>query len=479
VSFCSLEFLVFLPLVLAGYYSLRSLRGRNALLLVASYAFYGAWDWRFLFLLLGSTLLDFVTGAQIARTDVRWKRRCWLGLSIAGNIGSLVLFKYADFFILGFQQLMGSLGLRVEVTLLRLVLPVGISFYNFQTMTYSLDIYRGQLKPTRSFLDFALFVSFFPQLVAGPIVRAVELLPQLQRVAQASWDDVVTGVNRFAEGLAKKLLVADNLAPYVDRIFADPGAHDGATLWCASLGFAVQCYCDFAGYTDMAIGCGRLLGFWLPENFRWPFLATSVTDFWRRWHITLYAFMRDYLYLALGGSRVSPARRTFNAMLTMTLVGLWHGAAWNFVLWGAYNGVLVVGHRWLAAGLQRVRAVARALATPPGTLLRIAVTNLLFVVSFLLFRSRGTLADALESAWRMLTLDGAGRRELDPWVPLAFAAVLVGSLWQEKGLGPRLAQRLRGRVVCLPLQLAGYAALIWLLVLFAPHDTTAFVYFQF
>ncbi len=477
--FSSLEFLVFLPLVLAAYYAIRSLRWRKRMLLVASYAFYGAWDWRFLFLLLGSTLLDFLTGAQIARTEVRWQRRCWLALSLAGNVGSLVLFKYADFFILSFKELMDALGVPVEVTLLRLVLPVGISFFNFQTMTYSLDIYRGQLKPTKSLPEFALFVAFFPQLVAGPIVRAVELLPQLQRGASATWDDVVTGINRFAAGFTRKVLVADGLAPYVDRVFADPGAHDGATLWCASLGFAVQCYCDFAGYTDMAIGCGRLMGFWLPENFRWPFLATNVADFWRRWHITLYSFMRDYLYVALGGSRVSPARQTLNAMLTMTLVGLWHGAAWNFVLWGVYNGALVVGHRWLSAGLQHARAVARALATPPGTLLRIAVTNVLFILSFTLFRSRGPLGDALETWRRMLTLDGAGRRELDPWVPLAFAAVIAGSLWCEHGLGPRLAQRLRGRAWGLPLQLAGYALLIYVLVVFAPHDTSAFVYFQF
>jgi len=479
VIFSSFRFLLFFPVVLLLYYASRNVRWRNSVLLVASYVFYGAWDPRFVWLLFGSTLLDFVTGAMIAGTDVRWKRRCWLGLSILGNVGSLVIFKYADFFIQSFKELMDALGAPVEVSLLRLVLPVGISFFNFQTMTYSLDIYRGQLKPTRNFLDFALFVAFFPQLVAGPIVRAIELLPQLQRGASATWDDVVAGINRFAEGFTKKVLVADNLAPYVDRIFADPGAHDGVTLWCASVGFAVQCYCDFAGYTDMAIGCGRLMGFWLPENFRWPFLATNVADFWRRWHITLYSFMRDYLYAALGGSRVSPARQTLNAMLTMALVGLWHGAAWNFVVWGLYNGVLVVGYRWLSAGLQRARAVTQALASPPGTVLRIAVTNILFFFSFTLFRSRGSLTDALENSWRMLAFDGAGRRNLDPWVPLAFAAVIAGSLWRERGLGPRLAQHLRGRWWGLPLQLAGYALLICALVVLAPHDTTAFLYFQF
>lgn len=477
--FSSFEFLVFFPVVLALHWAVGGLGWRKGVLLVASYVFYASWDWRFLGLILGSTLLDWFVGARIAASDLSWQRRAWLGLSVAGNVGSLVVFKYADFFLQGGQQLLQALGVPVSVPLLQLVLPVGISFYNFQTLSYSLDVYRGELRPTRRLADFALFVAFFPQLVAGPIVRAIELLPQLQRGVVARWDDVVTGVNRFAEGFAKKALVADNLAPYVDRVFADPAACDGLTLWCASLGFAVQCYCDFAGYTDMAIGSARLLGYWLPENFRWPFLSTSVAEFWRRWHITLYAFMRDYLYVALGGSRVRPARQALNAFVTMTLVGLWHGAAWNFVAWGAYNGLLVVGQRFVGQGLQRARALARALATPAGTVLRIAFTDLLFVLSFALFRSRGSLGGALDNLGRMLVLDGSGRRDLDPWVPLAFLAVLAGSLWCERGCGARLAQRLHGRPWALPLQLAGYALLLWLLVLGAPHDTAAFVYFQF
>jgi len=479
VIFSSLEFLLFLPIVLALYYASSNVRYRNGMLLAASSVFYAAWDWRFLFLLFGTTIAEWLIGGQISRSESRRAKRLWLAASLTMNLGSLVLYKYADFFILSFRDVLAALGVHVEVHTLNLILPLGISFTNFQNMTYSLDIYRGELKPHKSVMEYALFVVFFPQLVAGPIVRAVELVPQITRGMNATWDDVVVGVNRFLEGFTKKVLVADNLAPYVDHIFSDPGAYDGLTIWCASIGFAVQCYCDFAGYSDMAIGCGRLMGFWMPENFRWPFLATSVADFWRRWHITLYSFMRDYLYVALGGSRVSAARQVLNAMITMTLVGLWHGAAWNFVIWGVYNGVLLVGHRFVALAIDRAPALARALRTLPGTVLRIAVTDMLFFLSFALFRSRGSLSDALRNTERMLSFDGAGMRALDPWVPLAFAAVILGSLACEFRLGERLASRLTGRPIALPLQVLGYATILYVLVLFAPHDTQAFVYFQF
>ncbi len=477
--FSSFEFLLFLPIVLALYYASSSVRYRNWMLLLASTVFYAAWDPRFLLLLYGTTIAEWFIGARIFRADSRTAKRLWLATSLTMNLGSLVLYKYADFFILSFRDVLAAFDVHVEVHTLNLILPLGISFTNFQNMTYSLDIYRGELKPHRSVMEYALFVVFFPQLVAGPIVRAVELVPQITRGVNVSWDDVVVGVNRFLEGFTKKVLVADNLAPYVDRIFSDPGAYDGLTLWCGSIGFAVQCYCDFAGYSDMAIGCGRLMGFWMPENFRWPFLATSVADFWRRWHITLYSFMRDYLYVALGGSRVRAARQVFNAMITMTLVGLWHGAAWNFVVWGVYNGALVVGYRFVALGLQRAPALGRALGTLPGTVLRIAVTDVLFFLSFALFRSEGSLANALRNAWRMLTFDGTGQRSLDPWVPLAFGAVILGSLACESRLGERLGARLAGRPVALPLQVLGYGTLIYVLLLFCPHDTQAFVYFQF
>ena len=478
--FSSFRFLLFFPIVLALYYASRNVSWRKWFLLTASYVFYASWDWRFVFLLFGCTLLDFTTGAMISRNNVLWKRRAWLTLSVVGNVSSIAYFKYSNFFIESFRDLMLALGVPVNMHLLNVVLPVGISFYNFETMTYAIDIYRKKLEPTKSFLDFALFVSFFPHLVAGPIIRAAELLPQLRRVPSANWDDLVTGVNRFGIGFLKKVLVADALAPYVDRIFADPGAYDGLTLWCASIGFAMQCYCDFAGYTDMAIGCARFMGFWLPENFRWPFLAHNVADFWRRWHITLYSFMRDYLYHSLGGSRVGQVRQIFNAMVTMTLVGLWHGAAWPFVIWGVYNGVLIVGYRFLAMGLERLPRAKAFLASLPGAILCIATTNVLFFLSFTLFRSEGSLGTALGTAWRMITLDGAGLRAPDPWVLVAYAIVLLCSVGCELRWGERLLERLPSRgPLSVPVQAFCYVVLILVLVLFSQHDTQAFVYFQF
>jgi alginate O-acetyltransferase complex protein AlgI len=491
VIFSSFKFMVFFAFVLALYYAYSGLRWRNVMLLIASYLFYMVAEPRYVVLLVATTVLDYAVAHGIVRTDQRWKKKAWVWASVLWNLGVIGYFKYADFFIQNVIDVAGALGFSPDLHLLHIVVPVGVSFYNFQSMSYALDVYRGEVTPTRNFIDFALCVAFFTHLVAGPIVRVNELLPQIERGVHTRWDDVVLGVNRFAAGFTKKVLVADNLAPYVDRIFADPGSFDGLTLWCASVGFAVQCYCDFAGYTDMAIGCARLMGFWLPENFRWPFLAANVADFWRRWHITLYSFMRDYLYISLGGSRVSPARQMLNAMITMTLVGLWHGAAWNFVVWGIYNGVLVVGYRVLTDGLGRAKGLAAFLGTLPGRILCIALTDVLFFISFALFRSRGSppdaaghsahgpLHEALNTIWRMLSFDGAGQRALEPWVPVAFAGVIAASLACEYRLFERVTGWLRGRPFALPLQVAGYAALIYVLVLFSPRNTQAFVYFQF
>jgi alginate O-acetyltransferase complex protein AlgI len=480
VIFSSFRFLLFFPLVLLLYFGWRRPRYRQWMLLLASYVFYASWDWRFLFLIIGSTAVDYVVGLRLAATERPRARRAWLGLSLAANLGVLGTFKYADFFLGSLHGLLATLGLGVgEYSALNLILPVGISFYTFQTMSYSLDIYRRKLQPTRDPVAFALFVAFFPQLVAGPIVRAVELLPQIVRGVTVDWGDVAAGLQRFLIGFIKKVLIADSLAPYVDRIFADPGAYDGISLWVGSIGFAVQVYCDFAGYTDMAIGCGRLMGFRLPENFRWPFLSANVAEFWRRWHITLYSFMRDYVfvYIALGGKRISPLRQLGSLMITMGLIGLWHGAAWNFVVWGLYNGVLIVLYRVLTISLYRAPRIRHALATRPGTLARFALTNALLLLSFQLFRSQG-LGDALVGFGRMLSLD-AGRRDVDPWALVAFAAVLAASLLCEFRPGGRLLGRLSRPRLAVPLQALGYALVLVVLALFSPHDTQAFVYFQF
>lgn len=521
--FSSFRFLVFFPVVLLLYHACRNLRYRQWLLLVASYVFYASWDPRFLGLIVFSTAVDYMVGLRLPAARTTRARKTWLSVSLAANLGVLGFFKYFNFFIDSFRQMLGWVGVSVDPAqalnaglglpydastgLLDLVLPVGISFYTFQTMSYSLDIYRGRLQPTRDPVRFALFVAFFPQLVAGPIVRAVELLPQLARRVGVDWDDVSSGLNRFAMGFTKKVFIADNVAPFVDRVFGDAGSFDGVTLWLASIGFAVQCYCDFSGYSDMAIGTGRLMGFRLPENFRFPFTAVNVADFWRRWHITLYSFMRDYLYFALGGSRVGPARLILNAMITMTLVGFWHGADWQFVVWGIYNGLLIVGHRILGIGLGTMPRAQRLLESLPGVAFRIAATNVLFFVSFCIFRSESASA-AGRALWSMFRFDTAGTRLFDPWILAAFGVVLVANVaaeqWSRRrealaadgqaangqgpdGQGPD-GQTAGGQTPAVSASRAGlapawqslgYVLLLTALVLYAPSDTQAFVYFQF
>ncbi|MBU0754486.1 MAG: MBOAT family protein [Planctomycetes bacterium] len=471
--FSSFRFLIFFPVVLLLYFSCRRLRYRQWVLLVASYVFYASWDPRFLSLIVFSTLVDYWVGLRLPRAVTPTRKKGWLLVSLVANLGILGFFKYANFFIGSFQGFMILAGFEVTPSVLNIVLPVGISFYTFQTMSYSLDIYRDRIEPTDHFLEFALFVAFFPQLISGPIVRAVELLPQIKRGVLNRWVDISEGASRFVQGFAKKVLVADNVAPFVDQIFRDPGQYDGLTLWMGSIGFAVQVYCDFSGYSDMAIGSARILGFRLPENFRFPFTALNVSDFWRRWHITLYSFMRDYLYISLGGSRVNPVRLAFNVVLTMTLVGFWHGANWQFLAWGFYNGLLIVGHRIILFPVRAVRGLERFLNTLGGKVLRFALTNLLFIIGLAIFRCPH-LGASVHTLGRMFHLESLGERIIDGWVLFFYGLILLTNLACEADLPRRLAKK-----ASLPFRIAAFVLLIVVLVLFGPKNTEAFVYFQF
>ncbi len=383
--FNSLPFLAFFAIVWTAYWLLRGRRRpQNAVLLAASCFFYGWWDWRFLGLIVFSTVVDYLCGLAFDRPALTARRRRGLlGISLVANLGVLAFFKYFDFFAESLREACASVGVTVPDFALHWVLPVGISFYTFQTLSYSIDRYRGKLATERSLLDFALFVSFFPQLVAGPIVRAKDFLPQLKRERDFRWSDQALGLQLSLWGLFKKVVVADNLSPFVDSVF---GADEPAGVLvriAAVYAFAIQIYCDFSGYTDIARGTARMLGFDLPLNFRRPYFALDPSDFWRRWHISLSTWLRDYLYISLGGNRGGSRRTTFNLMATMVLGGLWHGAAWNFVLWGFYQGLLLVVHR-----VWRERRPAPAHVTP----LRRAIAwfGFLQLVCFgwLLFRAR-------------------------------------------------------------------------------------------
>ena len=324
------------------------------MLLVASYIFYGAWDWRFLSLLLVSTAIDYFCGLKIDKAETKREKKIFLTYSIVSNLFILGFFKYFNFFLSSLQDLCANFGLLVPANHLNIILPVGISFYTFQTMSYTIDVYRKEMKPTGNFLDFALFVSFFPQLVAGPIERAQNLLPQVLMPRKVTLEKVYHGCFLIFYGLFQKMFIADNLAKIVDPAFAQKSDYNGAFMLIATYAFAFQLYCDFAGYSNIARGLGKCMGFEIMINFRQPYFATNPREFWQRWHISLSSWLRDYVYIPLGGNRRGKLRNAANLMLTMFLGGIWHGAAWNFFLWGIYQGVLLTGHRMLEPLLKKI-----------------------------------------------------------------------------------------------------------------------------
>jgi alginate O-acetyltransferase complex protein AlgI len=343
------QYFVFFAIVLVVYYAL-ALRAQNVFLLAASYFFYGSWDYRFLSLLLLSTVIDYTAGLAIhaaAQRGDRRRMRLALVLSVGSQLAILGFFKYFNFFAGSAASLLAAFGFHPSLPALQVILPVGISFYTFQTMSYTIDIYRGAFAPTRSFVDFALSVAFFPHLVAGPIQRARSLIIQIERPRTVTRDLVDRGLTLFIIGLVRKVAIADPAGALADAYFADPAAFTTLPLACGLMLYGLQIYNDFAGYSEMARGSANLLGFDLMRNFRHPYFAANISEFWQRWHISLSTWLRDYLYIPLGGNRKGPRRTYINLMLTMLLGGLWHGASWNFVIWGGLHGVYLAGyHAW-------------------------------------------------------------------------------------------------------------------------------------
>ena len=343
--FNSLEFIVFLPVCFYLYWFVlnKKLNKQNLLLLIISYFFYGYWDPRFLSLIFLSTLCDFYFGLQIDRSNNLKFKKTLLLSSIVLNLSLLGFFKYFNFFIDNAQLALTSFGFQIENTwTLNIILPVGISFYTFQTMSYTIDIYREKLKPTTNFVSFACFVSFFPQLVAGPIERAKNLLPQFNKERVFTFEKGLQGVKLMILGLFKKVIIADSLAPNVDSIFNNSEFYHGGILWLGAIFFAIQIYCDFSGYSDIAIGVAKLFGFNLMINFKTPYFSRNIGEFWRRWHISLSTWLRDYIYIPLGGSKVSKLLASRNVFIIFIVSGIWHGANWTFVIWGLYHAILFI-----------------------------------------------------------------------------------------------------------------------------------------
>lgn len=339
--FNSIDFAVFLPVVFFLYWFVtqKNLKAQNLLIVVASYVFYGWWDWRFLSLIIFSTLVDFWVGRALFSRQNQGRRKLLLWTSICVNIGFLGFFKYYNFFIENFIEAFSFLGADISPSTLNIILPVGISFYTFQTLSYTIDVYRKEMKPTDDFIAFAAFVSFFPQLVAGPIERAKNLLPQFHSGRTFDYPAAVDGMRQILWGLFKKVVIADNCAEYVNEIFANSGDYSGSTLVIGALLFTFQIYGDFSGYSDIAIGTARLFGFNLMQNFAFPYFSRDIAEFWRRWHISLSTWFRDYLYIPLGGSRGSTRMKIRNVFIIFIVSGFWHGANWTFIVWGALNAL--------------------------------------------------------------------------------------------------------------------------------------------
>jgi D-alanyl-lipoteichoic acid acyltransferase DltB (MBOAT superfamily) len=469
--FNSFEYVLFLAVVFAAYWALvRHGLLRVFLLLVASCAFYMSWNATFIFLVLAETVVDYWVGVGLGRTDDPRKRKALLAVSVALNLGLLGTFKYADFFLEATSETLALFGLAFEPSYLRLVLPVGISFYTFQTLSYSIDVYRRELPPCRSFMEFATYVMFFPQLVAGPIVRARDFLPQFRNRPALSLSGAGEGFFLLAKGMTKKVAVADYLAVnFVDRVFENPGNYGSAEILVALLGYGMQIYCDFSGYTDIARGSARLLGFELPENFDRPFAATGPIDFWRRWHLTLSTWVRDYIYVPLGGSRRGRARKYVNTFVSFFVMGVWHGAGWTFVLFGLYHAVTVclnhalrdrLGPRPAPKGARRAGLVALHMT--------------FFTLHWPLFRA--------PDVGRMVEMY-QGLFELS-WVPYrvppSVLLVVLGGYalhytrieWRD-AVGRWFAQQ-HGLV-----QAGALSAVAWLLAYVGASDAAPFIYFQF
>jgi D-alanyl-lipoteichoic acid acyltransferase DltB (MBOAT superfamily) len=477
--FNSAIFFLFLPLVLAGYYCLGK-RCQNLLLLVASYVFYGYWDWRFLALLMVSTVVDYTIARCLdAQQDPR-RRKTLLLVSIFTNLGILGFFKYFGFFVESLAGLLQAFGFEPHLPTLHIVLPVGISFYTFQTLSYTIDVYRREMPAEKSLELFALFVAFFPQLVAGPIERVGHLLPQLRDARRVTWPGIAVGLELMLLGYFKKVGVADTLGPLVDPRFLNPEASSGKELLLSAYFFSFQIYCDFSGYSDIARGVSRLFGVQLIRNFDQPYLSRSITEFWRRWHMSLSSWLRDYLYISLGGNRRGELKTYRNLMLTMLIGGLWHGASWTFVVWGGLHGLYLAVHKLWLARTGRTRPDA-ARGPLPIDLLKMLATFHLVTLTWIFFRS-ATFADA----WAYLTGIVTWRAPtgafafgevtaMRPYLLVLLVPLVLIDVWQYVRGDHAFMVRWQW-----PWRALAYSALLVTLLVFGNvNQDVPFIYFQF
>ncbi len=482
--FNSIDFAIFLPIVfiLYWFFANKNLRTQNLLIVVASYIFYGWWDWRFLFLILFSSVVDYLVGVGLAKYEKQNIRKLLLVISIVVNLGFLGFFKYYNFFLDNFVAAFSFLGIGLRARSLSIVLPVGISFYTFQTLSYSIDVYRKRLEPTRDFIAFCSFVSFFPQLVAGPIERATHLLPQFHTRRTFSYAKAVDGLRQILWGLLKKIVIADNCAKYVNIAFNNVEDCSGSTLVFGALFFAIQIYCDFSGYSDIAIGTSRLFGFDLMRNFAFPYFSRDIAEFWRRWHISLSTWFRDYLYIPLGGSRGSSFAKVRNVFIIFIISGLWHGANWTFVIWGALNALYFLPLLLFNKNRDNVDTVASGRKLPGvRDIFDMLFTFGLVVIAWVFFRAE-SIGDALKYfsgifSRSLLTVPYfCGARGLNTTMIIVVVFMIVEWLGREQqhplvGLEELLSK---------PVRWSLYITLILTIYFFGNFsDSIEFIYFQF
>jgi alginate O-acetyltransferase complex protein AlgI len=396
--FNSFQFAAFFLVCWVAFLVLRG-TPRKILLLVASYYFYMCWSTKYIWVIWGITLIDYVAGLKIEGSDSPKLRRLYLGLSLVCNVGLLVVFKYASFLGDSVSQAMQFVGLRHDLPLLHIILPVGLSFHTFQAMSYTIDVYHRKAPAERNLLNYALYVAFFPQMVAGPIERPKELLPQFHREPKIRLDLIRSGFAQALWGFFKKMVIADSVAEFVNLVYQNPRGFDGASLLLATLLFGLQIYCDFSGYSDIALGLARVMGYELRMNFRQPYFSRSIAEFWRRWHISLSSWFRDYVYIPMGGSRVSVPRHYLNLLATFALSGLWHGANWTFVMWGALHGLYMIIGQWTLPARLRIHA-ALGLHRVPRLL---AVWQAFFTVALVMMAWIFFRAGTFGSGWYVLT----------------------------------------------------------------------------
>ena len=479
--FNSLSFAIFFPIVFIVYWALnkKNYKWQNLLLLVASYYFYSCWDWRFVFLLAFSTALDYYSGIKIHEAENKARKKFWLILSVGLNLGFLGFFKYYNFFIDSFAELLLSIGFQPHFTTLNIILPVGISFYTFHGLSYVFDIYNDKIKPTRNVIDYTLFVSFFPLLVAGPIERATHLLPQIQRARKFTYERATDGMRQILWGLFKKMVIADNSAIYANQIFANYETASGSELFLGAIFFTFQIYGDFSGYSDIALGTARMLGFDLLKNFNFPYFSRDIAEFWRRWHISLSSWFKDYLYIPLGGSKGGNWMRIRNTFIIFLVSGFWHGANWTFIVWGGLNALFILPSIIMKTNRNNMDIVAKGRVFPSmKEALQILITFNLEVFAWIFFRAEsvshafGYIKNMFSGS--LLHFPDLNKAALATLILIGFM-VVVEWLGRENNYGIEKAFFRANRF----LRWSFYGFIILLIGLFMQTQESPFIYFQF